>query len=167
MGEARFINYEQATRGIAKKKLTGTMWKWKDVLAKFKEIEADPRTVAERRICALVDSDTGELMGTTPSNLVGPQLIKPGEHVEAHRHTFTAINIVMQGTGYSVVDGEKIEWERGDTFTTPAWCYHEHYNTGDDDAIVYSILDIPFVASQRTLFMEEPAGSEPKFVARP
>ena len=59
------------------------------------------------------------------------------------------------------------EWERGDTFTTPAWSYHEHYNTGSEDAIVYSILDIPQVAAQRILIMEEPAGSEPKFIARP
>ena len=167
MGKASFINYEQTTRGIAKKRLKGTIWKWKDVLEKFKEIDADPRLGPARRVVALVDEDTGELMGTTPSNIVGPQLVKPGEHIEAHRHTFTAINIIMQGSGYTIVDGEKIEWERGDTVTTPAWCYHEHYNTGTEDAIIYSILDVPLMASQRTLIIEEPAGSEPKFVVRP
>lgn len=167
MGEPNYINYEEATRGIAKKRLKGTIWRWKDVVAKLKEIETDPRTVANRRIVGLVDGDTGDLMGTTPANIVGPQLIKPGEHIEAHRHTFTAINIIMQGTGYTIVDGEKLQWERGDTFTTPAWSYHEHYNTGSEDAIVYSVLDIPQVASQRILIMEEPAGSEPKFIARP
>jgi gentisate 1,2-dioxygenase len=167
MGEARFVNYEEATRGIAKKKLRGTIWKWKEVVARLQAIDADARVSAARRIVGLVDGDTGELMGTTPSSIVGPQLVKPGEHIEPHRHTFTAINIVMQGSGYSVVDGEKIEREQGDTFTTPAWSFHEHYNTGADDAIIYSILDIPLMASQRTLLLEEPAGSPAKFVVLP
>lgn len=166
MGEARFLDYEQATRGMAKKQLGATVWRWKDVLAKFREIEGDPRVSAARRAVALADADTGELMGTTPSNIVGIQLVKPGEHVESHRHTFTAINLIMKGTGWSVVDGEKIEWEAGDTFTTPAWSHHEHYNSGTEDAIIYSILDIPQQAAQRTLLMEEPAGSPPRFIVR-
>ncbi len=166
MGDARFLTYEQATRGMAKRKLRGTLWRWKDVLARLREIEADPRVDATRRAVALADGDTGELMGTTPTNIVGVQLVKPGEHVEAHRHTFTAINVIMKGTGYSAVDGEKIEWEPGDTFTTPAWSYHEHYNTGTEDAIIYSILDIPAMAAQRTLMIEEPAGSAPRFVVK-
>jgi hypothetical protein len=63
MGEARFVNYEEATRGIAKKKLKGTIWKWKEVVARLRAIDADSRVSAARRIVGLVDGDTGELMG--------------------------------------------------------------------------------------------------------
>ena len=37
---------------------------------------------------------------------------------------------VFRGAGYSVVDGVRIDWQAGDFFSLPPWCWHEHANPG-------------------------------------
>jgi gentisate 1,2-dioxygenase len=50
---------------------------------------------------------------------------------------------VFRGQGFSIVDGERLDWQAGDFFAIPTWAWHEHGNTGNDEAILYSITDLP------------------------
>jgi len=59
------------------------------------------------------------------------QLLRTGEHTQAHRRTSSAAFHVVEGSGYSVVAGQRLDWEDKDVFCVPSWTFHEHVNTGD------------------------------------
>ena len=71
------------------------------------------------------------------------QLLRPGEHTECHRHTSCVCYHVVEGSGYTMIDGQRLDWEEKDVFSVPAWAFHEHVNSSDRPAIVFSVTDIP------------------------
>jgi gentisate 1,2-dioxygenase len=94
---------------------------------------------------------------TLPAIQCALQLLPPGQATDAHRHTSTVIYHVVQGTGVSVVDGQRFDWSRGDTFVVPLWCAHQHANTATAaDAILFSISDAPLLKFL-ALYREEAA----------
>jgi gentisate 1,2-dioxygenase len=86
------------------------------------------------------------------------QLLRPGEHTLAHRHTGSAVYYVAKGTGMTVIDGRCFEWSKGDIIALPPWAVHEHANRSvSDDAVLFSIQDSP-VLNALGLLYEEPYG---------
>jgi gentisate 1,2-dioxygenase len=71
------------------------------------------------------------------------QKLSAGYHTQAHRHVHSAVYHVFEGTGYTVINGQKFEWETGDFFIIPPWSYHEHHNTGTGDAYLFALNDRP------------------------
>lgn len=143
---------------LIKEKIRPAMWRWRDVEPQLQEVAEDPLRRADRRFLSLVHDDTGDAGGAVPSTFIGLQIFNPGEHILPHRHNSYAVYHILQGTGYSVLDGEKFEWERGDTFVCPPMASHEHINTGDEPAIQYVFQDMPARAMERNLIWEEPIG---------
>lgn len=92
------------------------------------------------------------------------QLLRPGVRTKAHRHTSSAVYQVFRGRGHSVINGRQFDWAEGDFLVIPAWAWHEHANAGEDEAILFSIQDIP-VMKALSLYREEPyaehAGHQP------
>jgi gentisate 1,2-dioxygenase len=83
------------------------------------------------------------------------QLLRPGEHAKAHRHTGSAVYYVVRGSGMTVIDGQRFDWSKGDIVALPPWALHEHANTSaQDDAVLFSIQDAP-VLKVLGLFYEE------------
>ena len=143
---------------LVKKNLRSAMWRWRDLNPRLKEVAADPLRRADRRFIALVHEDTGEAGGVVPSIFIGLQIINPGEHILPHRHNSYAIYHIVQGQGYSVLEGQRFDWSRGDTFLCPPMASHEHLATGEEQAIQYVIQDMPARAMDRNLIWEEPIG---------
>ena len=84
------------------------------------------------------------------------QLIRPGQRLQAHRHTGSAVYHVVRGQGETIIDGVCFVWARGDIFVLPSWALHEHANTSaSDDAVLFSIRDEPALAAMG-LHREEP-----------
>ncbi|MGC3985162.1 MAG: cupin domain-containing protein [Pseudorhodoferax sp.] len=50
---------------------------------------------------------------------------------KAHRHTGSFLYQVAKGRGYSVVDGQRFDWQERDIFCVPSWALHEHANASD------------------------------------
>lgn len=71
------------------------------------------------------------------------QLLAPGLHTEAHRHTTSAVYHVVQGSGTTIIDGKPIHWQPRDTFALPGWAVHEHVNSSSEPAILFSFTDDP------------------------
>ena len=71
------------------------------------------------------------------------QMLKAGLHTRAHRHTGNVIYNVAQGEGHSIIGGERIDWMHHDIFCVPAWTWHEHVNTGGEEAFLFSFNDFP------------------------
>jgi gentisate 1,2-dioxygenase len=85
----------------------------------------------------------GEVLPTIGCRL---QLIDKGAHTTAHRHSISSVYHVAEGSGYSVINGTRFNWKRGDTFAVPTWCWHEHATT-DEDAVLFSLTDAPVLAA--------------------
>lgn len=101
---------------------------------------------AERRVLILENPGLPGQSAITQSLYAGLQLILPGEVAPAHRHTQSALRLVMDGEGaYTAVDGERTTMRRGDFIITPSWTFHDHGNLGDQPVVWLDGLDIPTV----------------------
>jgi gentisate 1,2-dioxygenase len=70
------------------------------------------------------------------------QLLPRCEHTRAHRHVASTVCHVAEGGGFSVIGGQRFDWQEGDTFVVPAWIRHEHASS-DGEAVLFSFSDRP------------------------
>jgi gentisate 1,2-dioxygenase len=74
------------------------------------------------------------------------QLLPPGEHTRAHRHTGCAVYQCAKGRGYSIIAGQRFDWSERDIFVVPAWAWHEHVNAEPaEDACLFQFNDLPVI----------------------
>jgi gentisate 1,2-dioxygenase len=113
---------------------------------------------AERRVLVLENPALRGRSSITQSLYAGLQLILPGEVAPAHRHTQSALRLVLDGEGaYTAVDGERTTMRYGDFIITPSWTYHDHGNDGTDPVVWLDGLDIPLVRFLDAGFAEKSA----------
>ena len=91
---------------------------------------------------------------TMPTIACRLHLLRPGDHTGAHRHTGNTVYHVASGRGFSVIDGIRVDWERGDTFVLPPLAWHEHGAESAEDAVLFSLSDIPVLEALQ-LYREE------------
>jgi gentisate 1,2-dioxygenase len=92
----------------------------------------------------------GHVMPTIGASM---HLLTAGQHTKARRSTANAIYHVAEGSGCSIADGVRFEWQKGDTFCIPTWCWAEHA-AGSEDAILFEANDLP-VLQALALYREE------------
>jgi gentisate 1,2-dioxygenase len=110
---------------------------------------------AERRVLVLENPALRGQSRITNSLYAGLQLILPGEVAGAHRHTASAIRLILDGDGaYTQVDGEKTIMKYGDFILTPTWTAHDHGNESKQAMIWLDVLDVPIVNFFETAFAE-------------
>ncbi len=85
----------------------------------------------------------GPVMPTIGASM---HLLTSGMRTRAHRDTANRLFHVAQGRGYSILDGQRFEWEKGDSFCVPTWCWQEHA-AGSEDAILFEANDRPVLDS--------------------
>ncbi len=85
--------------------------------------------------------------------------IHPGECTSARRKTGSSVYVVFQGSGYTVINGVRFEWEPGDIFVTPSWAsvYHEAFERAD----LFAISDRPVLQALH-LYREEELAVRPE-----
>lgn len=94
----------------------------------------------------------GHVMATIGASM---QLLRPGFIGEAHRHTGSFLYQVAKGSGYSIINGQRFDWQERDIFCVPSWAWHEHVNgSQSDDACLFSFNDLP-VMEKLALYREE------------
>lgn len=90
-----------------------------------------------------------------PSMACSIQLLRPGEHLKAHRHTGSAVYYVVRGNGVSIIDGQAFNWNEGSIIALPSWALHEHANTSaSEDAVLFCMADTPVLAATGLLHEE-------------
>jgi gentisate 1,2-dioxygenase len=95
----------------------------------------------------------GPVMPTIGASM---QLLRPGEHTRAHRHTGSILYQCAKGRGHSVIDGRRFDWEEKDIFCVPSWAVHEHANaSASEDACLFAFNDLPVIESLG-LYREQP-----------
>jgi gentisate 1,2-dioxygenase len=85
----------------------------------------------------------GPVMPTIGASM---QLLRPGEHARAHRHTGSFVYQIAKGSGHSVIAGKRFEWSERDIFCVPSWTFHEHANASStEDACLFCFSDLPVI----------------------
>jgi gentisate 1,2-dioxygenase len=89
----------------------------------------------------------------------GFQLLLPGEIEGSHRHTPTALRLVVESSrAYTTTDGERIWMHPGDVISTPSWTWHDHGASGDAETIWLDGIDVPLINSLHLNFTEYMGG---------
>lgn len=122
---------------------------------------------AVRRVLILENPGLPGTSAITQSLYAGLQLILPGEVAPSHRHTQTALRLIVEGTGaYTAVEGERVTMHPGDFIVTPSWTWHDHGNPAREPVVWLDGLDIPLVRFLDCGFAENHAMEVPP-VERP
>mgnify|MGYP003131276943 FL=1 len=104
----------------------------------------------------------GPVMQTIGASM---QMLRPGEHTKAHRHTGSYIYQVAKGKGYSIINGKRFDWQERDIFCVPSWMLHEHANASEsEDACLFCFNDLPVMKSlglYREEALKENGGHQP------
>lgn len=97
----------------------------------------------------------GPVMGSISCDI---QLLRPGVHTRAHRHTSSVVYFVVRGRGFSLIDDKRFDWKERDFLVLPNWTWHEHCNgSSAEEAILFSVQDRP-VLDALGLYREEERG---------
>jgi gentisate 1,2-dioxygenase len=101
---------------------------------------------AVRRVLILENPGLPGSSAITQSLYAGLQLILPGEVAPSHRHTQSALRLIVEGSGaYTAVEGERATMHPGDFIITPSWTWHDHGNPASGPVVWLDGLDIPLV----------------------
>lgn len=116
---------------------------------------------AERRVMILENPALRGTSQITHTLYAGLQLIMPGEVAPAHRHTQSALRLVVEGSGaYTAVDGEKTVMQPGDFVITPSWTWHHHGHDAQGPMVWLDGLDIPMTHFFGSTFREDHEAAE-------
>ena len=67
----------------------------------------------------------------------------PGGRTQPHRKTGSSVYVVFRGSGETVINSTRFEWERGDVFVTPSWSVVEHQANEPSD--LFAVTDRPIL----------------------
>jgi gentisate 1,2-dioxygenase len=143
-------------------------WRYADIrpllLRAGELISADE---AVRRVLVLENPSMAGAASVTATLYAGFQLLLPGEVAPAHRHTQSALRLVVEGHGaFTTVGGERLHMRPADLILTPSFEWHDHGNAGNEPVIWLDGLDIPLIRSLEAGFAET-GGDTQQAVARP
>lgn len=132
-------------------------WRWQEVRPLALQAAALVGTKqAERRVLRLMNPGLQGRSATTNTLFSGVQIVMPGEVARAHRHTPSALRLVIEGEGgYTNVNGEPLAMLPGDLVLTPNWTWHDHANTTAKPMIWLDGLDLPLVNLLEAAFFDE------------
>ena len=122
---------------------------------------------AVRRVLIMENPGMPASSAITQSLYAGLQLILPGEIAPSHRHTQSALRLIVEGSGaFTAVEGERATMRPGDFIITPSWTWHDHGNPGAEAVVWLDGLDIPLLRLLECGFSESYA-EDVQPVARP
>ncbi|MCH6544639.1 MAG: cupin domain-containing protein [Deltaproteobacteria bacterium] len=128
-------------------------YKWEPTYEALKKIGERPASPYDDVCFEYLNPNTGGPVLPTMGCYI--QAIRAGVHTKAHRQVNSAVYHAFEGSGYTIINGQRFDWEQGDFFVVPPWAWHEHANEGQQESILFSIQDTP-VMKALGLYREEP-----------
>jgi gentisate 1,2-dioxygenase len=132
-------------------------YRWTDTYAALMALrengESDPYDAILIMLASPVDAGP-----TLPTIAWQAQLLAPKQKTLAHRHNSTTFYFAFEGEGAVIIEGERLEYGRGDIFAVPPWTWHHHENPRNADTILFSIDDWPAMKKLGFYIREEAKG---------
>jgi gentisate 1,2-dioxygenase len=85
--------------------------------------------------------------------------IEPGVTTTTHRHSWDATLFVVEGEGWTEVEGERYDFKPWDALHIPAWSWHRSGNVGKKTVRVMSYSSQPLLETLGIAVVEEGEGS--------
>jgi gentisate 1,2-dioxygenase len=87
----------------------------------------------------------GYVMQTMSASM---QLLPANFKGKAHKHTGSIVYQCAKGKGFSIINGQRIDWQERDIFCVPSWAWHEHHNLSEtEDACLFQFNDLPVIVN--------------------
>jgi gentisate 1,2-dioxygenase len=114
-----------------------------EVRKRLLDVYLDPRGVAmPGKSVNLGNAAIESSRTTTPTFTLALNSLLPGESQRGHRHNAVAVTLVLAGErAYSLIDGQRVDWERHAVMITPPAAFHSHHNEGGDVALFLIVQD--------------------------
>ncbi len=107
----------------------------REVLGRMsREAEADPFHAYKMKF---IDPTSGDW--AIPTMATYMQLLPAGFATSPYRATDGTLFSVVEGTGHSIVGGQRFDWGPKDIFVVPSWTRVQHYPSSD--AVLFSFSD--------------------------
>jgi gentisate 1,2-dioxygenase len=112
-------------------------------------IERFPSSLHEGGPSRIVPLDLSQALGietgpaTSPALLASFVHIAPGEMLSTSPNASSELYYVIRGSGFSLVNGVRVDWGKGDFLTLPAGCRCTHHAEGD--VALYWVTDEPLL----------------------
>ena len=75
----------------------------------------------------------------------GAQLLRAGEATRFKRETASTLYVAIEGKGVTEIGGRRFDWQANDIFVVPAFSWRRHLNTGEAEAVLYTVSDAPLL----------------------
>jgi gentisate 1,2-dioxygenase len=119
------------------------VYRWDDAYGALRRLQQHVDDDADGTVLEYVNPVTGgHVLPTMACNL---QLLGMGKHTRAVRATTSSVYYVVKGSGQSIIAGERLDWAERDVFVVPTWAWREHVVSRDEDAVLFSVTDLPVI----------------------
>jgi gentisate 1,2-dioxygenase len=71
--------------------------------------------------------------------------LNAGASAPAVRETASSVYHVVEGSGYTEIDGKRFNWKQNDTFCIPAWNQYQHFADSSKTVYLYRFDDKPML----------------------
>ncbi len=130
---------------------------WTDMETRLASVPDDGVSPHDGRTVAYSEPGTGRPVLRTIG--AAATSLPPGFSGAPHRHSSSAVYLVIRGAGRTEVEGATLPWGARDVFVIPAWASHAHFNASrDEDALLFNVTDAPALEALG-LHRVEPAGT--------
>lgn len=133
------------------------LWKWADIEPYLHQIaEIAPLEFTDRQQFLLLNPGLGGALRVTNTIRVAVSIYKPGDDAPTHMHTPNASRTILSNSGgYTTVDDEICDANRGDLILTPNGTWHGHGNDNSDPVIWMDVLDWPLMEQLDCIWIED------------
>lgn len=138
---------------------------WSPVVISKEQIDAEIERLADqdpsdsgRRESMIVHPNSSEPgLGLAPGIRVTLCVLRPGERTVPLRQNSSQVNFCIQGSGYSLVDDQRINFKKFDTWNFPGFSTYQHVNDSDELQVRLTYSNAPLLEKMNVHYVEENA----------
>ena len=128
----RFASKEKRGAGFSSPMFVYRWEMMRELLERHKDWDGDPY---DALTVEYIDPSTGGPVFKTITFFA--QMLRPGERTRPQRQTASLLVSPFEGSGHSIVNNERFDWNRFDTLAIPGGQWFEHVNTSDRDPVFF------------------------------
>jgi len=138
---------------------------WEPAIIKGTDFESEIKRLSElpmpnngRRQSWVVHPDSHKMgpgLGLAPGIRPTLEVLNPGEQTAPIRHNSTQVNFCIQGSGHSIVGGQRIDFEQYDIWNFPSMQTYIHVNDTDEVQARLTYSNAPLLEKMNVHIVEE------------